>query len=139
FGWGLDRDSDVTNISRVLDKAAGHGINGAVVSFGLDTLCKHDAAYFERLQAVQQACERNKMELIPALFSVGYGGGILAHNPNLAEGLPVVDAPFVVSNAVARFVPDTTARVANGGFEEFSGNKFTGFNFQDEPNAISFA
>jgi hypothetical protein len=139
FGWGLDRDSDVTNISRVLDKAAGHGINGAVVSFGLDTLCKHDAAYFERLQAVQQACERNKMELIPALFSVGYGGGILAHNPNLAEGLPVVDAPFVVSNAVARFVPDTAAHVTNGGFEEFSGNKFKGFNLQDEPDGISFA
>ena len=32
FGWGLGSDEDVTNITRVLDSASRHGINGAVVS-----------------------------------------------------------------------------------------------------------
>lgn len=45
FGWGLDHDRGVTNITRVLNTAAQHNINGAVVSFGLDTLCKQDADY----------------------------------------------------------------------------------------------
>jgi hypothetical protein len=139
FGWGLGKDSDVEEITKVLDTAGRAGLNGAVVSFGLDTLCKHDAAYFRRLDSIQQACERNKLELIPSLFSVGYGGGILSHNPNLAEGLPVVDVPFVVEGGEARFVPDATLRIANGGFEEFSGNKFSGFGFHDEPGKISFA
>lgn len=139
FGWGLGNDTDVTNITRVLDSAAQHDLNGAVVSFGLDTLCQHDAAYFRRLEAVQQACARDRLELIPSVFSIGYGGGLLAHNPNLAEGLPVTNAPFVVSGGQARFVPDPTARLVNGGFEDFSENKFSGMGFCDQPGQISFA
>ena len=34
--------------------------------------------------------------MIPNVFSAGYGGGILAHDKNLAEGLPVKDALYVV-------------------------------------------
>lgn len=139
FGWGLDRDGDVAAITRVLDVAGRAGLNGAVVSLGLDTLCKRDADYFRRLEAIQRGCESNKLELIPSMFSVGYGGGILSHNRNLAEGLPVVAAPFAVSGDEARFVPDANARIINGGFEEFSGNKFPGFGFHDEPGKISFA
>ncbi|HEX5221184.1 MAG TPA: carbohydrate binding domain-containing protein [Verrucomicrobiae bacterium] len=139
FGWGLGNEADVAEITKVLDSAGKAGLNGAVVSFGLDTLCKRDAPYFRRLEAVRQVCDRNKLELIPTVFSVGYGGGILSHNPNLAEGLPVVDAPFVVSGNEARFVPEATVQLTNGGFEEFSGNKFRGFGFHDEPGKISFA
>lgn len=139
FGWGLGKESDVQEITKVLDVAGRAGLNGAVVSFGLDTLCKHDAAYFRRLEAIQQACERDKLELIPSVFSVGYGGGILSHNPNLAEGLPVVDARFVVSGSEARLIPDANARIVNGGFEEFNGERFPGFGFHDEPGKISFA
>ncbi len=139
FGWGLDKDSDVAEITKVLDAAGKAGLNGAVVSFGLDTLCKREAAYFRRLEAIQRVCESNKLELIPSVFSVGYGGGILSHNPNLSEGLPVVDAGFVVAGNEARFVTDSTVRLVNGGFEEFNGNKFSGFGFHDAPGKISFA
>lgn len=139
FGWGLGQDRDVPEITQVLDRAAQHGLNGAVVSFGLDTLCKHDADYFRRLEAVRRACEKDKLELIPAVFSIGYGGGILSHDRNLAEGLLVEDAPFRASGGEARFVPDESVRLANGGFEEFSGNNFKGFSFHDQPGEISFA
>jgi hypothetical protein len=139
FGWNLNQDSDVTNITRVLDSAGQHGLDGAVVSFGLDTLSQHKADYFRRLDAVQAACARDGLELIPSVFSIGYGGGILAHNPNLAEGLPVTDAPFAVAGNEARFVPDASASITNGEFEDFSGNKFSGFDFCDEPGQISFA
>ena len=139
FGWGLGKDSDIAEIKKVLDAAARAGFNGAVVSFGLDTLCKRNAEYFRRLEAIQQVCDSNKLELIPTVFSVGYGGGILSHNPNLAEGLPVVDAPFVATGNEARFVLDATVQLTNGGFEEFNGNKFRSFSFHDEPGKISFA
>ena len=139
FGWGLGQDRDVAEIIRVLDTAGQHGINGAIVSFGLDTLCKHDEAYFRRLTEVQRACERNHLELIPAIFSVGYGGGILSHDRNLAEGLPVKDAPFRVRGREARFEPEASVRLTNGGFEDFTGHRFSGFSFQDQPGEISFA
>ena len=46
FGWNLSRDSDVTEISEVLETASQHNINGAVMSLGLDTLCKKNPDYF---------------------------------------------------------------------------------------------
>src|ERR1017187_3379410 len=84
FGWNLDRDSDTAQIIRVLESAGQHGLNGAVLSAGLDTLSKKSPDYFRRLDQVQQACEQNHLELIPAVFSIGYGGEGLAHDPNLA-------------------------------------------------------
>ncbi len=138
FGWGLGEDSDVAAISRVLDTAGQHGFNGAVFSAGLDTLCKRSPDYFRRLDQIKQACERNHLELIPAVFSVGYGGGILAHDPNLAEGLPVEDAPFLVKGDEARLIAADSPQIVNGGFEKFTGNKLAGFNFHDQPGEVSF-
>ena len=138
FGWGLGKDSDVAEITRLLQTAGQHGFNGAVISSGLDTLCKQSPDYFRRLNEVKQACETNRMELIPAIFSVGYGGGSLSHDRNLAEGMPVVDAPFLARAGEARFVAGTNVLMANGGFENFDGNKIKGFDFCDQPGEISF-
>lgn len=138
FGWGLGKDGDVAEIERVLEEGARHGINGAVASFGLDTLCKKPPEFFRRLDEVQKACASRKVEFIPSVFSVGYGGGALSHDRNLAEGLPVEDAPFVARGAEARFAPDGAARLANGGFEESRGDKFAGVGFHDQPGEVSF-
>ena len=47
------------------------------------------------------------------LNEAGYGGGILAHDKNLAEGLPVKDALYVVRSGEARIDPEVP--VASGG------------------------
>ncbi len=138
FGWNLSKEGDVAEVSRLLDTAAKHGINGAVVSFGLDTLCKKPPEFFQRLDEVRRACDRNKIELIPSVFSVGYGSMALAHDRNLAEGIGVQGAPFLVKGGEARLVPDESSRLANGGFEESAGNKLKGFNFHDQPGVVSF-
>ncbi len=139
FGWGLGQDADVAEITKVLEDGAAHGLNGAVLSCGLDALCKKSPDFFRRLDAVQQTCARLKLELIPTVFSVGYGGGVLGHDRHLAEGLPVVEAPFVAHGGEARFVPAPSAKLVNGDFEQFKGNKFKGFGFHDDPGVVSFA
>jgi hypothetical protein len=138
FGWNLEGRNDVDEISRVLQVAGDHGLNGAVVSLGLDTLCQKSPQYFLRLEQVKEACKRNRLELIPAVFSVGYGGAVLAHDRNLAEGVPVVDAPFVVKGGKATIVTDRSSLLANGDFEEFRGNQLERFSFHDQPGEISF-
>jgi hypothetical protein len=138
FGWGLGKDSDVVEISHLLQTASQHGLNGAVVSFGLDTLCKQTPDYFRRLEEINRVAEQNHVELIAAIFSVGYGGGILSHDRNLAEGLLVQDAPFVVKDNEARLVKSDSIQLANGGFEDYNGNKVKGFDFHDQPGEISF-
>jgi len=138
FGWNLSKDADVADVSRLIETAAGHGINGAIVSFGLDTLCKKTDDYFRRLEQIKQCCEKNSVELIPAVFSVGYGGGVLAHDRNLAEGMPVEGALFVVKGNEAHFQPEQTQVLANGGFEDFAGHKLRSFSFHDQPGTVSF-
>ena len=139
FGWGLESDSDVTEISKVLDTAGKSHFNGAVVSFGLDTLCKKSPDFFRRLEVVNRSCEENHLELIPSLFSVGYGSAALAHDPNLAEGLPVENAPLLVRGGEARLASTNSVGFKNGGFEEFKGNAFEGYDFHDQPGEVSFA
>ena len=138
FGWGLNRDNEVTEISRVLESASHHGLNGAVLSAGLDTLCKESPDYFRRLESVQAICQTNHLELVPAIFSIGYGSAVLAHNRNLAEGLLVRDAPFLVKGAEARLETPTPLPWKNGGFEDQKENKLTGFDFYDQPGEIGF-
>jgi len=139
FGWNLGRDSEADEIVRLIDSSADLGYNGALVSFGLDTLCRKFPEFFRRLDRIQAVCDQKQVELIPAIFSVGYGGGALAHDRNLAEGLPVQEASFRVSGAEAHFVPDPETKFLNGDFEVFRGDRFDAFNFHDQPGEVSFA
>jgi hypothetical protein len=139
FGWGLEQDNDVPEISRILEIAGKHRLNGAVVSFGLDALCKKSPEFFKRLDQIKKSCDDNHLELIPSVFSVGYGGGPLSHNRNLAEGISVQDAPFLVKAGEGRLSETSGVDFKNGGFEEFTGNNFKGFDFCDKPGEISFA
>jgi hypothetical protein len=138
FGWGLDKDSDVPEISAILENAGKHRLNGAVVSLGLDTLCKKSADYFKRLDQIKKSCDDNHLELIPSIFSIGYGGGALSHNRNLAEGLSVENAPFVVKQGEGRLDDPVKVDFKNGGFEESTGNMAKGFDFCDQPGEVGF-
>jgi len=139
FGWNLGNDQAAAEVCRVIEIGADHGLNGAVVSLGLDSLCLKDQSFLGRLEKVRQLCERRGIELIPAVFSIGYGGGILGHDRNLAEGFPVQDAPFLVRGGEARSVADTSIRLDNGDFEAHDGNRFRGYRFHDNPGVVSFA
>ena len=112
----------MAEITKLLETAAKHGLNGAVVSFGLDTLCKKSADYFRRLDEVEAACERNNIELIPADFSARLRRRHPRHDRNLAEGCRWRTRHSSSQTAEARFVPDP-ASLVNGGFEQFTGNK----------------
>jgi hypothetical protein len=139
FGWNLSRDSDVEAIDKVLEDGAKHGINGAVLSAGMDSMTRQPPAYFRRLDAVKQTCDRLHIELIPAGFGVGYGGTALAANKMLAEGIPVENAPFLVKGDEARLLADDSPQLTNGGFEQSKNNRFSGLTMQDQPGQVSFA
>ena len=139
FGWSLSKDSDVPEITQILESAALHGINGVVLSAGLDSLSHRSHDFFRHLDEIKKTCERLKLELIPAIFSVGYGSPALGVNRMLAEGLPVADAPFLVKGSEARLVPDESVKIVNPSFEDVANNRFRGYNFHDQPGEISFA
>jgi len=134
----LSRDEHVEQIDRIVQTAAEHGLNGMVLSAGLDTLDLKRPDYFERLERVRRICRRHSVELIPQLFSVGYGGAVLAHDRELAAGLPVRGVRFRVSGRRAVHVPDPKVRIVNGGFEDFDGHHVAAYRFHDRPGEVSF-
>ena len=86
----------------------------------LDRMPDH---YFKNVARVQaRRPTRPSIEIIPAVFPIGYSDGLLAHDPNLAEGLPVKDAPFVVKGGEAVLVPRAGRQLVNGGLEETKGD-----------------
>ena len=134
----LRSDKDVADIERIVQTASEHGLNGMVLSAGLDRLDRQSPAFLERLAKVKEFCQSHGVEIIPNIFSVGYGGSVLAYNRNLAAGILVKDAPFLVKSGEASLNPDRPVRVANGGFEQYEGNQFKGYRFHDRPGEVSF-
>jgi len=135
---GLHKDSDVVEIRDIVRTASEHGLNGMVLATGWDRLDLQPPHFFTRVEEVKAICQQHKIEIIPIFFSAGYGGSVLAHDKNLAAGIPVKDALFVVKGNEARLVSDPPASIANGGFEDHKGHQATGYRFHDKPGEVTF-
>ncbi len=117
---------DPKEVDRVIERfarAKAAGYNG--VAFSCD-LAESKAA------ELRQAAKLNGLELIAIVM-----GG--SHDHNCVEGLAVKDALFVVQGGKATLVADNPTRVVNADFEEFVGNHFKNWAFQDDEGVTTFA
>jgi hypothetical protein len=157
FNLQVDRSAD--DLIALFDRAKRSGYTGILLSdYKFQVLYRVTDGYFRNVEKVKTAAARVGLELVPAVFSIGYSNGLLAPDPNLAEGLPVVDQPYVVKRRIDtearkdKAVPTRggrleavidsrpVARLRNGGLEEIkAGDQFAGFGFQDDPGAGTFA
>ncbi|MBL8228128.1 MAG: hypothetical protein JNL98_06610 [Bryobacterales bacterium] len=103
----LNSDAQLTAFENVARTAAAHGLNGILLAGGLDSFDLRPPEYAVRLQKAKTIAETLRMEIIPAVFGPGYGGAILAHDRNLAAGLPVRGALFLAGASEAKFQQDS--------------------------------
>src|SRR5579862_2836793 len=77
-----------------------------------------EPVYFQNAAKVKKLAEDLHLEIVPAVFPMGWSEALLSHNPNLVESLPVRAALFVVKNGVAQPVPEPGETLAfpDGGF-----------------------
>ena len=103
----LSVDANVDKLEPLFKRAAQAHYTGIQLN---DTkfakLADQTAHYFENIARVKKMADATGLEIIPGVFPIGVSESILAHDPNLAEGLPVRDALFVVRNGEARPVAD---------------------------------
>ena len=133
-------DKSADDVIALIERAGKAGYNGVVLAdFKFNILEKMSPRYFKNVERVKKAADAAKVEIIPTVFPVGYSAGLLAHDPNLAEGVPVKDAPFVVKGREAVLDAAQSATLKNGGLEETKGERFVGFSFQDDPGKTTFA
>jgi hypothetical protein len=131
-------DAHVEDFRSLAVDAAAHGYTGVVLDGQFDSLYGLKEPVRRRLLEIAGIAARNGLEIVPLFCSPGYAGGMLARNRNLAEGLPVSGAPFVVRGGQAVFDPDGSVKTVNGGFEDYRGNVPVGYRFTDSPGDISF-
>ncbi|MEW6355889.1 MAG: hypothetical protein AB1696_06175 [Planctomycetota bacterium] len=134
----LTKDEHVGDIRQIAQTARTHSLNGMLLAAGLEGVAHWDEKRLARLEDVKAICRENKIEIIPIIWSVGYGSGLGA-NRNLAAGLPCTNVPFVVKGKEARLAPDANVKIGNGGFEEFQDNRMKDYAFHDKPGEVSFA
>ena len=131
-------DKNVENALKLLDRAAKAGYNGVVLNDS--KFCRWDnlpEKYVQNVRRVRKACRDRKLACIVGVCPIGYSNDLLSRDPNLAEGLPVVDAPFVAKNG--QLVPaDDSIKLTNGGFEQSKNNMPSGWAFVDAPGQITF-
>ncbi|MFO0910423.1 MAG: hypothetical protein U0794_19110 [Isosphaeraceae bacterium] len=135
----LQVKENADRLIELIGRARHAGFNGLVLAdYKLNILDRVPDHYAVNVRRVQAAADAAGVEIIPAIFPIGYSNGLLAHDPNLAEGLPVVRAPFVVRDGqvVAAFDPGPLLK--NGDLEDARGDTFTGYAFQDGPGSSTF-
>ena len=126
-------DAEADRVVALVERAGRAGYNGLVLSdYKLNFLGRMPPTYFEHVARVQEAARQAKVELIPALFPIGYSNGLLANDPNLAEGMRAA-AAFTAQGQTAVFLPDPATRLVNGDLEATKGKTFAGFSYQDAP------
>jgi hypothetical protein len=77
-----------------------------------------DARYFRNIDRVKRAAVESNLEIVPALFSIGYSNDLLWHDPNLIEALPVRGARFIVNHGEAKLDPDAEVFLKGGDFAD---------------------
>ena len=119
----------------ILPRAAAAGYNGVVLSDGklsyLDSLGTLGPTYLPHLAEFRARAEALGLDIIPLASNPGTAGGLLLHDPDLAEGMPVSNVPYAVSHGVATLVPDPGAALANGDFQETAEGRLAGFELQE--------
>ncbi len=135
----LQVTENLDKIEAILRRAAKVGYNGVVLAdYKLNILDRVPDHYFKNAARFQKICDELKLEVIPTVMSFGYSDGILAHDPNLAEGLPAQDVPLRITGNVA--APKQAGKnLVPGEFEERRGDAFVGWGFQDEPGQGTYA
>ena len=135
----LQVSENAAKADALLRRAAKAGYNGVVLAdYKLNILDRVPEHYFKHAAQVKQLCEELKLELIPTVAPIGYSDGLLAHNPNLAEGIPVIDAMFTVSTDGRVQLANAASLLPGGGFEEGKNDAAAGWHLQDGAGEFSF-
>jgi len=131
-------DKNIDDGLAILRRASQAGYNGVVLAdskfMRWDQLPKRYATNVDRFR---QAIRSLKLKCIACVCPIGYSNELLSRDPNLAEGLPARDVPFVARDG--KLVgADDAVRIVNGGFEQSKRNVPAGWSFVDQPGKISF-
>lgn len=130
----LSKPEHVPEIADIVKTARSVDLNGMLFACGAEGVGGWDAARRARLAAVKKLCDEAGIEIIPIIWSVGYGGW----NNAWCAADACTNVPFVARGGRAVFEKGAAPMIANGGFEEAAAKRVPGWKFIDQFGEISF-
>ncbi len=112
-------DKSVSEIDQLMQRGQAAGYDHMLLADSKFTrLADMDQRYFRNVDRVKQLASKYHIEIVPALFPVGYSNDLLGRDVNLIEGLPVKEVPLTVQGGVAR-VDDPSAPTLPADFSDW--------------------
>jgi hypothetical protein len=117
----LQVDKNAEDAETLMRRAAQAGYTGILLADSkLAKLGDVPARYFTNIERVKRTAAALRLDVVPAVFHVGYSEAMLWHDPNLAEALPVKDARFVVRGGRAQLEPDPVPQLRGGDMSDLT-------------------
>ncbi|HEX3999213.1 MAG TPA: hypothetical protein VHX65_11735 [Pirellulales bacterium] len=112
-------NENVDRLETIFRRAAKAGFSHVLIGDSkFSNLDRMPREYFRNVDRVKRIAGELHLELVPAVFPIGWSNALLFHDPNLAEGLPVRDQLFVVHNGEARVVADPPVAFPQGNLSD---------------------
>jgi hypothetical protein len=103
-------EENIKKVEELWRRAAAAGYSHVLLADSkfeqLGNLGDNEARYRQHVARLRELATELKLQVVPAGFGIGYSNALLANDPNLAEGLPVRNALFVVHDGKARLQPE---------------------------------
>ncbi|HET6406630.1 MAG TPA: hypothetical protein VFG14_02025 [Chthoniobacteraceae bacterium] len=101
----LQVDENVGKLESLMERAAKAGYTHLLFADSklarLGTLAEIYPRYARNTEAIKTTAKRLKIEVVPAIFHIGYSNAMLFHDPNLVEGMPVKDMELIIRGGIA--------------------------------------
>lgn len=124
-------DAEADRVIGLLERAKSAGYDHALLADSkFSRLGTLPDRYFTNLARVKKTASKLGIDLVPAVFPVGYSNDMLFHDPNLAEGLPVKEARFVVRNGIASITAAPDVHLNGGSMEDLGAWTFVDENLK---------
>lgn len=125
-------NSNLATLKTIADTMSFYKLNGLQQNdFKYNILDQMFDRYFNNVDTLKNIYAERMIDIIPGVCNIGWSDGILYHDPNLAEGL-LAQTTYRIEGDSGRLLPDTRVSLPNGGFEQVSNGKFTGWGFYDD-------
>lgn len=93
----FQHEPSVVHLLELMQRAGAAGYSRVLITdFKFGRLEDRPAHYYTNLKRVREAADRLGLKLIASVADIGYSGALLLNDPNLAEGLPAREVPYIV-------------------------------------------
>ena len=112
-------DKNVEQLDALWRRASAAGYTHVLLTDSkFSRLHEMDPRYFKNVERVKKIATETKIEIVPAVFSVGYSNDMLGQDVNLIEALPVKQVPLIVEGGVAHVADPDAPSLPGGDFAD---------------------